>query len=101
MDDVCVFVAVVDQDEHTKMAIAGRIIVVVVVVEDWYGTRGVVCCRLVGRLLLVSFEVKSQVVRTGEAALTVNALEWLGTRVLAVVARQLVRTGKSPLTSLP
>ena len=79
--------------------IADVVVVVVVVIVEVVVVAGCLVV-LVGRLL-VSFEVKSQVVGTGEAALAVDALERLSARMLAVVARQLVGTGKSPLTSFP
>ena len=46
-------------------------------------------------------EVQGQVVRPGEAPITVGALEGLGARVFSVVSRQLVRAGKPPLTAVP
>ena len=53
------------------------------------------------RSLLVAFEMQGQVIRAREAALAVDALERLGARVLAIVARQFVAARKSPQTALP
>ncbi len=49
----------------------------------------------------VAFLVQSQVVRAGEAAFTVGALERLDPCVLAEVSRQLVRTGELPCAAFP
>ena len=46
-------------------------------------------------------EVQGQVVRPGEAPITVGALEGLGAGVLAVVAGELVGAGETPLAPLP
>lgn len=40
-------------------------------------------------------------VATRETAIAVPTFEWLGARVLAVMARQLVRAGKPPFATLP
>lgn len=45
--------------------------------------------------------VQRQVVRAREAALAVAAAERLGASVLAVVPRQLIRPGETPLAALP
>ena len=50
---------------------------------------------------LMPFEVESQMVGAGEGAVAVDALERFGTRVLAVVAGQFVRTGEPPLAAFP
>lgn len=57
--------------------------------------------RGVGRSVLVSLHVQRQVVGAGEAAVAHPALERLGTRVLPVVAGQLVRPRKPPVAALP
>lgn len=49
----------------------------------------------------VAFLVQSQVVRAGEAAFTVGALERFDSCVLAEVSRQLVRTGELPRAAFP
>lgn len=49
----------------------------------------------------VAFLVQSQVVRAGEAAFTVGALERFDSCVLAEVSRQLVWTGKLPRAAFP
>ena len=49
----------------------------------------------------VALFVQGQVVGAGEAAVTVRALEGLGSCVLAVVPGQLVRAGDTPFTALP
>lgn len=51
--------------------------------------------------VLVALHVQRQVVGAGEAAVAHHALERLGTRVLPVVAGQLVRPGKPPVAALP
>lgn len=51
--------------------------------------------------VLVSLHVQRQVVGAGEAAVAHPALERLGTRVLPVVAGQLVRPRKPPVAALP
>lgn len=50
---------------------------------------------------LVPLEVQGQVVRPGEAPITVGALEGLGARVFSVVSRQLVRPREPPLAAVP
>lgn len=45
--------------------------------------------------------MQREVVGAGEAAVAHHALERLGTRVLPVVAGQLVRPGKPPVAALP
>ena len=52
-------------------------------------------------LVLVSLHVEGQVVGAREAAAADGALEGLGPRVLPEVARQLVRAGEAPVTTLP
>lgn len=52
-------------------------------------------------LVLVSFHVEGQVVRSREATAAYGALERFGSRVLPEVARQLIRTGEPPITPLP
>ena len=54
-----------------------------------------------GDSVLVALHMEGQVVGPWEAATARYALEWLGSRVLAVVPRQLVRTGELPVTALP
>lgn len=49
---------------------------------------------------LVTFHVKSKVVRAGETAVANLALERLGSRVFSYVARELIRSRKAPLTAL-
>ena len=49
----------------------------------------------------VALLVQSQVVGTGEAALTVGALKRFDACVLAEVSRQFVRAGKLPCAALP
>lgn len=51
--------------------------------------------------VLVALHVQREVVGAGEAAVAHHALERLGTRVLSVVAGQLVRPGKPPVAALP
>lgn len=63
------------------------------------GLRGV--GRSAQHSVLVSLHVQRQVVGTGEAAVAHSALERLGTRVLPVVAGQLVRPRKPPVAALP
>lgn len=63
------------------------------------GLRGV--RRSAQRSVLVSLHVQRQVVGAGEAAVAHPALERLGTRVLPVVAGQLVRPRKPPVAALP
>ena len=41
--------------------------------------------------------MKCKVIRSGKASLTNFAFEWLGPGVFAIMPRQFVRTGKSPL----
>jgi hypothetical protein len=53
------------------------------------------------RVSLVPLHVEREVVRAGEAALAVHALERLDPRVLPVVAGQLVRPGEPPLAAFP
>lgn len=53
------------------------------------------------RVSEVTFLVQSQVVRTGEAAFTVRALEWFDSCVLAEVSCQLIRTGELPGAAFP
>ena len=50
---------------------------------------------------LVTLPVQRQVVRSAERAVTGLADERLGARVLADVARELVRAGEAPVTALP
>ncbi len=50
---------------------------------------------------LVPLHVQCEVVRPGEGALTMLALEGLDPGVLPVVPGQLVGTGKAPLAALP
>lgn len=45
--------------------------------------------------------VQGQVVGPGKAAVTVRTLEWLHSRVFAVMPRQFVRTGKLPGAAFP
>lgn len=45
--------------------------------------------------------VQGQVVWPGEAAVTVRALEWLHSRVFAVMPRQFIRTRKLPGAAFP
>lgn len=52
-------------------------------------------------LVLVSFHVQGQVVRSGKGARADGALEGLGARVLPVVARQLIWTGETPVAAVP
>lgn len=63
------------------------------------GLRGV--GRLARGSALVTLHVQRQVVGAGEAAVAHPALERLGTRVLPVVAGQLVRPSKPPVAALP
>lgn len=62
-------------------------------------------CEASGRCaqcsVLVALHVQRQVVGAGEAAVAHHALERLGTRVLPVVAGQLIRPGKPPVAALP
>ena len=60
-------------------------------------TSGPTACRR----SLVALEVEGEVVGAREAAIAVHALERLGARVLAVVARQLVGAREPPLAALP
>lgn len=50
---------------------------------------------------LVSLHVQGQVVRAGETTAAHAALERFRTGVFPEMASQLIRTGKTPLTSLP
>lgn len=45
--------------------------------------------------------VQGQVVRAGEAAVAVRALEWLHSRVFAVMPRQFIGAGELPGAALP
>lgn len=63
------------------------------------GLRGVE--RLTQCSVLVALHVQREVVGAGEAAVAHHALERLGTRVLPVVAGQLVRPGKPPVAAVP
>lgn len=47
------------------------------------------------------FLVKRQMVGPGETSLAVATLEWFGASVLAVMAGQLVRSGKAPAAADP
>lgn len=51
--------------------------------------------------LSVSFHVQSQMIGPRETPFAVATLEWFGARVLPVVPRQFVASGKPPLASLP
>lgn len=52
-------------------------------------------------LVLVPLHVQGQVVRAGEAAAAGQALEGLGSGVLAVVSGELIRAGKAPVAAIP
>ena len=51
--------------------------------------------------LLMAFQMKGEMIRSGEGTLTVRTLEGLDASVLAVVAGQLIRAGKFPGAPLP
>lgn len=52
-------------------------------------------------LVLVSFHVQGEVVRSGKGARADSALEGFGARVLPEMARQLVRTSEAPVAAVP
>lgn len=54
-----------------------------------------------GGSVLVPLHVQGEVIRAGEAAVAHAALEGLGSRVLAVVAGQLVRAREPPVAAFP
>lgn len=60
-----------------------------------YGIANVPC------LVLVPLHVQGEMVGAGEAAAAHGALEGFSAGVFAEVARQLVRTGKPPVTPFP
>lgn len=61
----------------------------------------VFAARVQTPLVLVSLHVQGEVVRSGEGARADGALEGFGARVLPVMARQLVRTSKTPVAAVP
>lgn len=61
----------------------------------------VFAARVQTPLVLVSLHVQGEVVRSGKGARADGALEGLGARVLPVMARQLIRTGETPVAAVP
>lgn len=58
-------------------------------------------CRVQMSLVLVPLHVQGEVVGPGEGARADGALEGFGARVFPVMARQLVRTGETPIAAVP
>ena len=52
-------------------------------------------------LLLMSFHVQCQMIRSGKTSFTLNAFERLQTGVFTMVSGQFIRSCKSPFTSFP
>lgn len=49
----------------------------------------------------MSLEMEGQVIGTRKASLTMNTFERFGAGMFAIVARQFIAAGKSPLAALP